>query len=186
MVETRRRRYQSPPRIIREKKKPPETGEINTTVTTQGKDKLNDKLTKLYEDIKSAPSYSAKINDFLRYHDVHSKHRRIVKRIFPRRRIIARCPFEILQMDLIVYNQDDIVHANGNYSYILVMIDVFTKFVWVREMKFKDAKWSSESIQSILDDLPEQPVHIISDHGLGESINPGLHYRFLRILEQRS
>ena len=86
------------------------------------------------------------------------------------------------------------------------MIDVFTKFVWVREMKFKDAKWSSESIQSILDDLPEQPVHIISDHGLGESLNQDIIIDFLefrnneirkslnqdiiidsfRILEQRS
>ena len=64
---------------------------------------LKDALKKLYEDIESAPSYSAKINAYLRSNTVHSTHRRIVKKIFPRRRIIARFPFDIFMADLIEY-----------------------------------------------------------------------------------
>ena len=64
---------------------------------------LNDALNKLYEDIESAPSYSAKINAYLRSNIVHSTHRRIVKKTFPRRRVIARFPFDIFMADLIEY-----------------------------------------------------------------------------------
>ena len=49
---------------------------------------LKDALDKLYSDIKSAPSFSAKINDFLRKNSVHSVHKRIVKKKFPRRKTI--------------------------------------------------------------------------------------------------
>ena len=62
---------------------------------------LTDALKKLHEDIESAPSYSAKINAYLRSNVVHSTHRRIVKKIFPRRRVIARFPFDIFMADLI-------------------------------------------------------------------------------------
>ena len=49
---------------------------------------LKDALDKLYEDIESAPSYSAKIEKYLRSNIVHSRHRRIIKKVFPRRRVI--------------------------------------------------------------------------------------------------
>ena len=55
---------------------------------------LKDALDKLYEDIESAPSYSAKIEAYLRSNTVHSRHRRIVKKKFPRRKIISRFPFD--------------------------------------------------------------------------------------------
>ena len=64
---------------------------------------LKDALDKLYADIESAPSYSAKITAYLRNNIVHSRHRRIVKKKFPRRRIISRFPFDIFMADLIEY-----------------------------------------------------------------------------------
>ena len=178
---TRNKQYRrSPLKEIRQKKIPKKTPKQNlpedTTATTQDVDKSLEKYKKLYEDIKSVPSYSAKLNDFLRYHDVHSKHKRIVKKIFPRRRIIARFPFEIMQMDLMMYPQDDIKYANGRYVYIFVLLDCFTKRIWLRAMKFKNDIWSAEAIQSILDTLPEMPVHIISDDGGGNYLIPVHHY----------
>ena len=62
---------------------------------------LDKKLRALYDDITKTPSFSAKITDFLRRHDLHSKHRRIVKKKFPRRRVIARFPFDIFMGDLL-------------------------------------------------------------------------------------
>ena len=65
---------------------------------------IKDDLAQVYSKIKSAPSYSAKISEFLRRYPVHSIHRRkIVK--FPRRRVIARFPFELFMADLIEFAQ---------------------------------------------------------------------------------
>ena len=80
----------------------PNTQSVNQNVT------LNDALQTLYENIESAPSYSAKINEYLRSNTVHSTHRRIVKKIFPRRRVIARFPFDIFMADLIEYPKEKI------------------------------------------------------------------------------
>ena len=77
---------------------------------------LKDALDKLYEDIESAPSYSAKIEKYLRNNIVHSRHRRIVKKTFPRRRIISRFPFDIFMADLIEYPK--LKFQNNQYVFI--------------------------------------------------------------------
>ena len=132
----------------------------NQTVT------LKDALKKLYEDIESAPSYSAKINAYLRSNTVHSTHRRIVKKIFPRRRIIARFPFDIFMADLIEYPR--LKFQNNGYVFILVLIDCFTRKVWVEPMKRKTAQWTAESFDAIFRKFDEFPIHLITDRGLGK------------------
>ena len=67
---------------------------------------LKDALDKLYDDIESAPSFSAKIEAYLRNNTIHSRHRRIVKKTFPRRRVISRFPFDIFMADLIEYPKE--------------------------------------------------------------------------------
>ena len=126
---------------------------------------LKDALDKLYEDIESAPSYSAKIEAYLRNNTVHSRHRRIVKKKFPRRRIISRFPFDIFMADLIEYPR--LKHQNNGYVYILVLIDCFTRKVWAEPMKRKNAQWTSDAFESIFKHFDEFPLHIITDRGLG-------------------
>ena len=125
---------------------------------------LNDALNKLYEDIKSAPSFSAKIQAYLKSNVVHSTHRRIVKKIFPRRKIISRFPFDFFMADLIEYPQ--LKHQNGNYKYILVIIDCFTRKVWAVPMKEKSARWTADAFESVFKHFDQPPVHIITDRGL--------------------
>ena len=114
---------------------------------TGQKETLKDALDKLYEDIESAPSYSAKIEAYLRNNAVHSRHRRIVKRTFPRRRIIARFPFDIFMADLIEYPR--LKFQNNGYVFILVLIDCFTRKVWVAPMKRKNSQWTADAFESI-------------------------------------
>ena len=121
-----------------------------------------DKLEKLYEDIKSIPNYSAKINDFLRYHPTHSLHKRVVRK-FPRRRVIARFPFDIFMADLIEYQQYKF--SNRQYSYILLVIDCFTKVIYVSPMKTKSAIDCVNAFKAIFEDLPRYPVHLVTDKG---------------------
>ena len=168
----RKRAYQSPPRIVRNQKKK-ETQQPNHTTNTVEEPtstqdvNLQDALNKLYTDINSVPSYSAKINDFLRQNHIHSVHKRIVKKVFPRRKIIARFPFDIWMGDLIEYPQYKF--NNRQYVFILVLIDCFTKKVYAAPMKKKTMESSVLAFDSIFNQLDEFPTHIVTDGGLGKS-----------------
>ena len=120
----------------------------------------------MYTNIKSAPNYSAKIKDFLRSYGGHNQYKRITKKIFPRRRVIARFPFDVWMADLIVYSQRYIKRANSNYAYILLLVDCFTKKVWAVPMKFKTSKWTADALDSVLKTLDEPPINLVTDRGL--------------------
>ena len=127
---------------------------------------MKDKLKELYTNIKSVPSYSAKISDFLKSYEGHNRYKRISKKVFPRRRVIARFPFDVWMADLIQYSQRNIKRANNNYAYILLIIDCFTKFVWTVPMKHKTAQWTAEAMDSVLKQLDDQPANLVTDKGL--------------------
>ena len=140
----RRRLYHSPPRVFRRRNQAnqevnqpeqvqpspnqpdqnqleanqPEPNQQEPNQNATNDVTLQDALDKLYTDINSVPSFSAKINDFLRKNHVHSVHKRIVKKIFPRRKIIARFPMDIWMGDLIEYPQYKF--NNRQYVYILI------------------------------------------------------------------
>ena len=135
-------------------------------VNSENENSLRDRLDKLYTDIKSVPSYSAKIAEFLRQHETHGPYQRISKRIFPRRRIISRFPFDFFMADLIEYPRKNTKHINRGYVYILIIIDCFTKRVWAAPMKNKTKESSADAFNSILKDFDQFPNHIITDGGL--------------------
>ena len=99
----------------------------------------------------------------MRSNAVHSKHRRIIKKKFPRRKIISRFPFDVFMADLIEYPQYK--SQNSNYRFILVIIDCFTKMVWAVPMKFKTSEWTADAFESIFKTFDQFPVHIITDQG---------------------
>ena len=114
---------------------------------TSSEDNVNKKLQELYDDITKTPSFSAKIAEFLRKHELHSKHRRIIKRKFPRRRVIARFPFEIFMADLIEYPKYK--YQNKGFVYILLLIDCFTRKIYLAPMKKKDMEHSAAAFEKI-------------------------------------
>ena len=123
-------------------------------------------MNELYTRIKSIPNYSAKLAEFLRQNDVHSKHRRIVKKKFPRRHIIVHFPFTIFMGDLIEYQSNDYKYANGGNKFILILIDVFTKKAYARPVKRKNKFDMAIAMQSILSELDHYPNTLITDEGL--------------------
>ena len=131
--------------------------------TPNQESEITKNLRKIYDDINQAPSFSAKINEFLRQHGLHSKFRRIVKKKFPRRRVIARYPKEIFMADLIEYPKFKVL--NRGYVYILLLIDCFTKQVFVSPMKKKDQFNSAAAFESIFKEMDEFPKNLITDGG---------------------
>ena len=120
-------------------------------------------LQKIYDSIRATPSYSAKINKFLQKHELHSKFRRIVKKTFPRRKIVARFPFEIFMADLIEYPKLKVI--NKGFVYILLLIDCFTKQIYIAPMKKKDKTHAATAFESIFRSFDEFPKNLITDGG---------------------
>ena len=154
----------SNPKMSKKAENIPQTSEKDE-IKVPSKDGKTD-LNTIYRNIKSIPNFSAKINDFLRADETHSKHRRIVKHKFPRRRIIVHYPFQIFMTDLIEYSQPGMKQANRGYVYILIFIDCFTKKVFARPLKKKNSFEMASAIDSILQELEHFPNSVISDEGL--------------------
>ena len=172
-MRTRRHQYKINEKLINPPKallKPPQKAapKVPTVINQTNHDSengndVNRKLQKLYEDIASVPNFSAKINDFLRTHDLHSKFRRVTKKRFPRRRVIARFPFEIFMADLIEYPQYKVI--NKGYVYILLLIDCFTKKIYLASMKKKDKHHAALAFETIFKEFDEFPVNLVTDGG---------------------
>ena len=81
--------------------------------------------------------------------------------------ILASRPFHILQVDLIDFSQK----PSGLFKYILVVIDVFTKYVWVRKLTGSTASITTKAMTKILDGIRDKykdPVKLIMNDDGGE------------------
>ncbi len=123
-----------------------------------------DDLANVYNNIRSIPSFSSKIAEFLRQNETSSLHKRI-RRKFKRRKTITYFPFDICMADLAFYNDPSYVRANGGVKYILVFIDVFSKMCYVEPMKDKFGMTTFLALEKILKRLPVTPNQIITDVG---------------------
>ena len=124
---------------------------------------MTEDLEELYTNIKSVPNYSAKIKEFLQKYDLHSRNKRIVKRIFPRRRVVARFKDDLWQADLIDYQK--LVYFNSGYKYILLVIDVFSKVVYIEPLKKKTGDLTAEAMSRIIEKNDGPPVMLVTDRG---------------------
>lgn len=123
---------------------------------------LDENIEKVYTNIKSVPSYSKKIIDFLRKKESSSLFRQ-VRHKFPRRKIKSYFPYQMMMTDTINYrNYSD---SNRNYKYIMVLIDVFSKMAWTFPMQRMKEADSMIAMESMLKQVPENPHVIISDRG---------------------
>ena len=167
-MKTRSKEYQNRGRPnvsqIEKTRQPSQEHQHDDKIDSNNKNDLRDKLNVLYTDITSKPSYSAKIADFLRQHDVHGVHRRIVKRTFPRRRVIARFPFDLFMADLMEFPQYKF--RNRGYRFALILIDVFTKKLYTAPLKKKTKEETAKAFETIFHDFDEFPINLVTDKGL--------------------
>jgi hypothetical protein len=86
---------------------------------------------------------------------------RPARKIFPRRFVITRFKDDLWQADLM----DMQLHykKNNRFKYILIVIDTFTKYVWVQALKNKSAKDVTLGMCKIL--KLNQPKLLQTDNG---------------------
>ena len=165
-MRTRRGNYQPPSATIPTQRSPSPVAmnsERQDDQLGQNENNLTAELEELYTNIKSVPNYSAKIADFLKSFKLHSVNRRIVKKTFPRRRVISRFKNDLWQADLIEYQ--DLKFHNSGYKFILLVIDVFSKVVYVEPLKFKTGECTATAMEKILARSEAPPVMLVTDGG---------------------
>ena len=82
---------------------------------------------------------------------------------FPRRRIFSPNVDHIWTMDLLDIHQ--LSRQNKNYKYILVVLDIFSRFAWARPLKDKTGLGVEKALQDIITTSGRKPNMIWSDRG---------------------
>ena len=82
---------------------------------------------------------------------------------FPRRRIFSPNVDYIWTMDLLDIHQYS--HLNKGFNYILVVLDIFSRFAWARPLKSKSGNYVKDALQDIIETSRRKPFRIWSDRG---------------------
>ena len=114
----------------------------------------------LFDQVRNKGITYNEVRDFIRSQEANQlfKPKQQVTHYFP---ITARFKFEILQMDLLDFS--NLSTANQNYKYLLVAIDVYSRFAFVEPLKNKEASTVTTAIEDIVSDT--SPIIINTDLG---------------------
>ena len=96
-------------------------------------------LDKFFRGIKQDGQYSVKkrdIKEWLEGEDTYTVNR-AVRRTFKRNRVIVSGIDNQWDGDLMVL--DSLAKYNSNYKYVLLLIDIFSRYIWTVKMKNKNS-----------------------------------------------
>ena len=119
---------------------------------------------RLYSDVKKDGKFDisrAKIRKWLMGQDTYTLHKP-ARRRFKRNRVIVGGIDELWQMDLA--DMQPLATENDGYRYLLVCIDVFSKFAWIIPLKNKTGPSLVEAFKLILKS-GRKPQKIQTDQG---------------------
>ena len=102
----------------------------------------------------------AKIDTFLQQKDAHTKYRQI-QRNFPRLKVIAYEINKIWSID--VAYVDKLAKYNNGVKYLLVAVDVLSRFLRVVPMRSKSAPDAAKAFEKMIEKV--QPQKVWSDKG---------------------
>ena len=116
---------------------------------------------KFYQEVKNIhPKVTLKkVNEFLKSQDAYTLHKRTRKPKF--RRTLVFKPRDLWQIDLL--DMQKYSKENDGYRYICVIIDCFSRYVWVKPLKNKTGKTTVKALALLL--MNERPKLIQADQG---------------------
>lgn len=116
---------------------------------------------RLYRQLKQYGLTYDKVKELLGTQNAYTIHKD--RRIrFPRNRVIAYSKDYQWMADLVFLPK--LAKDNDGYRYIMVVIDVFSKYVWVRPTKTKQEQEMKRAWDSIFDE-GRIPIHLQTDRG---------------------
>ena len=118
----------------------------------------------LLDEVKREGRYAItkkRVTEFLKSRDEYTLHKP-AKKVFPTHHIVVGAPNDMHQGDLIDFN--NISKQNDGYSYILMVIDCFTRFAWAIPLKNKVPATVVEGLE-IVYARRDTPSNFVSDAG---------------------
>ena len=103
-----------------------------------------------------------KVKQWLSNQDAYTMHRP-VRYSFPRRRIIVNGIDQQWQADLM--DLQNLRRYNDKNSFVLIVIDVLSKYAWARILKNKTGTVVKEAFEDILRTSGRRPKKLQTDHG---------------------
>ena len=82
---------------------------------------------------------------------------------FPRNKIVVSG--RDVQWDADLADMQDVKEANDGVAYLLVVIDLFSRYAWVRPLKTKSAKDVKVAFESIFEGTTRKPQKLRTDQG---------------------
>ena len=124
---------------------------------------------KLYQAVQREGKYKVnrgQIKTWLESVDAYTMNRPVIRRPDRRRtrnKIPVQTPFELWDGDLM----DMRTHAkvNEGYAYILVLIDVFSRFLWTRPLKTKTMSEVKQAMVDVMEKAGQAPQRLRTDGG---------------------
>ena len=120
---------------------------------------------KIYKVIKDEGKFNIgmyKIRKFLHNQESYGLHKP-VRRRFKRNHVVSAGKDDLWMADLI-----DMVKYkdwNDGYKFIVLVIDTFSKYVWLRPLKQKSGHDVAEAFQNIFHSYGRSPKKLITDKG---------------------
>lgn len=142
--------------------------------------KIDSVLSQIYFDPQNASSYSSairlyreakkrikglrlsQVKDWLTKNETFTKFARVRKR-FPKNKWIVAGLDSCHHADLAIFH--DLRRYNDGYSYCLIVVDVFSRYLWVEPMKGKDAPHTAECYVRLVERTQRLPSRLVTDQG---------------------
>lgn len=112
---------------------------------------------------KTKSKYKARqTKDWLLTQDAYTLHTQKRKR-YPRNKYIVNNIDDLWQADLAVFK--NISQYNNGIKYLMIVIDVFSKYGWIRPLRRKTGKEVNEAFESIFKADGQKPLNLQCDKG---------------------
>ena len=121
---------------------------------------------KLYKAVKADGKYEIglqRIRKFLHNQEAYSLHKP-VRRRFQRNHVVSAGKNDLWMADLI--DMVKFADVNEGYKYILLVIDTFSKYVWVQPLKRKTGDDVAKAFKIIFNTSGTTPSKLITDKGI--------------------
>ena len=117
-------------------------------------------LNALYQSVKDQGIKRKEVKDWLEKQEVYTLHRRVNRKV-KRPKVISS--YKDYQWDGDTMNMVEYKEENKDFSYVLVLIDIFTRYVWTAALKTLRAKEMLETLKTILPTV--KPERLRTDKG---------------------
>ncbi len=122
---------------------------------------------KLYDAVKAERVYNVTVEEITKWLQKHEPYslNRAVRRVSYRNAVLVSGIDDQFEADLADLSNASYVEANNGVKYLLVVIDVFSRFLWVEALVNKQAKTIIAAFEKIFKSSKRKPKRLRTDRG---------------------